>query len=348
MKTSRQRMALAGFLVAALSHGACASTPDVRHVLVSVEDANGAPVAGVPVFVAVESSTPLVTDAAGSAAADIEVPVGTTFVRTAVSWTQAHEAAYPERYARGFPDWQQEYISNKINYGSLQIVPIPASGDITISFIVSPAIAVSGRLVDVTGNPMRGSVHASGGSVPPGGRALDAGEFTIHGVLAGTDAELFIMVNDGRIIRHAVTPAFADRDLGDIVIPDPPSGPIGRVVGQVLPTSGPLASVVSANGIMWVSEDGTRIYTSPVSNMEGMVYKSLTEHVARAMPVGRYYAIPGMFIGLPWQIEILNAIADGDNSVTASLDEMLVVENELVEITIEAGDLMTAIAESNS
>lgn len=316
---------------------------ETRHVEIWVHRPDGTPVVGVPIYVGGQyDGLPPITDSDGRAVFQRGIPDDWGFVPVGVSWTHRHRAAFPRVYP-SIRDWQDEQKAQKVNYGELRYVRLPATGGIEATIVVRPAVTITGRLVDEDGRPLGGSMQARGGCVIPGGYAdAETGAFAIHGVAAGDEAELFFNVSGHRLLSHIVAPATEDRDLGDVVVKTP-SGPTGRVLVRVQRSGQSIDYVVPANGVTFVSMDGSTMYCGPVIGRDGYVFKSFAEEVPLTLPVGTYWLVPGLFLSMDWQIGILDGIRGGDAEITRTLQRVKVVEDELFEVTILTSDAASAI-----
>lgn len=345
MKCSRigAWIAVAGVV---LSVGVCfASVPEqsTRQVTITVQRPDGTPVPDVPILVGGQyEGLPPITDANGRAVFQREIPDEWGFVSVGVSWTDRHRTTFRDKYPT-FLAWQDARKAQKVNYGDLRHVRVPATGDIEATIVVRPAITITGRLVDEEGRPLGGSVRARGGCVMPGARVdPETGAFAIHGVAAGERAELFVNVSGIPLISHVVAPATEDRDVGDIIVKSP-TGPTGRVLVRVQRSGGSLDYIVPANGVTFVSMDGQTMFSGVVFGRDGYVFKSFAEEVPLTLPVGTYWLVPGMFLPFDWQIGILDGIRSGDAEITRTLQRVTVVEDELFEVTILTSDAASAI-----
>lgn len=321
---------------------AAASAAEPKHVTITVQRPDGSPIADVPVFVGAGRFIPLISSANGIAECDIDTDQA--FFSVGVNWTAEHQKTYPGVYQRGMLDWQAAWKAQKLNYGNMQYVPVPSANGVSVSIIARPSVTLSGHLVDAAGQPVAALLQARGGSVLPGARAADdTGLFTIHGVAAELEAELFMLLSDGRVLSHSVLPALADQDLGDIVIPAWPTTSSGQLLVQVQRGAQPAISVVPANGITLVNHDASAMYSAAVIGQEGYVYKSHAEQVPLQLPAGTYTLIPGVFLAMDWQTAIIDAIRDGNSAITQSLPTVTIVEGELREITVSTSDVAVAL-----
>lgn len=321
---------------------ACSAHAD-RTITVNatVLNAAGQPLDGVPLLVVTERDSFFGrTDSAGASSIqasvlDTENKIAVTFAITGdptgtAEQVDADIARYTEVVGlEAFPDE----------------VPLPIDPNTTIYAVQlqgRPAIHVSGRIVDGSGQPVRGAVNVLGQASKPVFVGAN-GAFTLQGVPRGDAVDLMLSLVRSNIVHPVRLEASAtqsDVQLGDVQLAVPSGMATTITMLNRQAVAGGLEDL--SDSVTAMAADGTLVGFYFV-NSNGMAGSASGAATPVTLPAGTYYICPGNLDAQETPRRLWRAIRAGQDLTNSGVPGLVVTEGTPASITFDAAAAVAAV-----
>lgn len=322
--------------VAVCAVGVVMAAPDSdREVLVQVElstlTGQPLPAVGMEMRACSDGGTEMfngVTDASGQCT-------------IAASLCDGHELVFVKPWvprANGFENAQEMYVAARAStrawaFDIVYPVAVPAEGDASIEVTLPPAIAVSGRMVDATGEPIRAVVGRVGGLLAALAEA--DGAFVLEGVPQGVDSWFFAALETApwlKLWRVSGDQLDIALDMGD----QPTAIPSGVCTLTFTATNWDSDSRpdMLPTGPLIVRDDLAVVAQAYISKSGEVFFGYRGDERELEVSAGTYYVLPASARWSPELRAVLSAIADGDVRC-ASLRSVVLAAGDAVAVDVD-------------
>lgn len=301
---------------------ACAvAQPENVSLTVQVRTINNEPVVNVPISAGTQAGGQAGTsDANGTVNLSIPKGAAETEIIVKVAPGMVPGLSNADKRAR-VQRWRE--VTDLYSMPRYQVATLSSNQTTcTTTVTLSPAIRVSGTVLDTSGSTVAGQVIHAG---PTSGAVIDnQGRFSVGGVPSGQAYEIFVVTNAGIVVPRLVPASAADADIGTITIPNVANA--DATVDLTLTNSGYPAAMrreSGLGGVTLVKDDGSLLATFPAVG-SGTVVSKFGGSTKPQLPPGKYFVSPFVFSADKTQLRLLERVrSHADLSATGIVSVQL-------------------------